>query len=170
MDVFESDHRDNILSGKRESRNKDEGFEFEDNFGDFNKKKTPKNDFNFAFDEKTNFDDQFAEQPKPNKMDDFKFDFGDEEKQDAPSVVDPFQNEGPSEEARPEPEAPEESVRVEPRPSENIDFEDPFNTEVGGTEKDEAFDMFEKDSSERRRESHNDTREEPVHSSAGRKK
>lgn len=160
-DMFEQENREHILSGKRDSRIKDDEFDFDDNFGDFGKKKTPKTDFNFAF------EDQFAEQPKPAKVDDFKFEFAEEEdKTDKDGQADPFQQE--QIDTKIDLEHVEESVRVEPRPSENLEFEDPFDTEIAQP-KQPDFDIFEKNS-DRRRGSHADTVEDVVHNSAGRKK
>lgn len=102
-----------------------EELDFEDNFGDFQAKKKG---FDFGFGEEP-FEDPFgAPQEKPEApKEDFNFDFGDAGK----AGEDPFA----------EAEPREEPVRVEPRPSENLEFGDPFEAEKG---KEDAFDIFEK--------------------------
>lgn len=136
-DFFKDPKQDNILSGNV----KDEEFEFNDNFANFDSKKNKKSangDFDF---EETNFSDQFSKKPKKEK-EDFNFDFEDNNKEEN-IENDPFNNVEIVTE-----EPVENPIRVEPRPSENLDFGDPFETTEGG--EDDEIDPFGKNSEDTR--------------------
>ena len=110
-EMFDQPNGDNILSGKRESNNKQEDdFDFEDNFGDFgNKKKKENMDFKFG---EQDFEDPFAEKPNQPK-ENYDFDFENNKQGENEQKDDVFE---------------EPKIRIE-RPSENLDFDDPFGNE-----------------------------------------
>ena len=114
LEAFEKPNKDNILSGKRESKNKpDDDFDFDDNFADFgnNKKEEKKENMDFKFDD-PNFDDPFGQDNFKPKKQNYDFDFN-ENKTEEQIIV--------NEEVFDEP-----VNTVKPRQSSNLDFDDPF--------------------------------------------
>ena len=163
VDIFGNVNQENILSGKHGKNKQENDFQFDDNFSNFgNQKQKKKENIDFGF-EDNEFGDQFGNPSKKKEKEDFNFDFTEKE-EEADNRADSFPD------ARNEDPFKQEAIRIEPRPSENLDFDDPFGSNEQ-TERKHDQDKISKMSEGGQMGSEKETLDDPfVQNSAGRKK